>query len=129
MFPKYRIKALTNGVHAMTWLSRPMQEVLDREIPEWRHDNIYLRYAINIPLRDVREAHARAKRTLLNALNDATGERLEEDVFTIGFARRATGYKRADLLFRDAKRLEEIVKKAGKLQIIYGGKAHPRDDG
>ena len=129
MFPKYRIKALTNGVHAMTWLSRPMQEILDREIPEWRHDNIYLRYAINIPLKDVREAHAQAKRTLLNALDDSTGERLEEDVFTIGFARRATGYKRADLLFRDAKRLKEIVKKAGKLQLIYGGKAHPRDSG
>jgi len=127
MFPKYRIKALTNGVHAMTWLSRPMQEVLDREIPEWRHDNIYLRYAINVPLKEVREAHARAKRALLSALASATGEQLEEDVFTIGFARRATGYKRADLLFRDVKRLQEIVKKSGKLQIVYGGKAHPRD--
>ncbi len=129
MFPKYRIKALTNGVHATTWLSRPMQEVLDREIPEWRHDNIYLRYAINVSLKEVRKAHAQAKRTLLNALLDATGEQLEEDVFTIGFARRATGYKRADLFFRDVKRLEQIVKKAGKLQIIYGGKAHPRDGG
>ena len=129
MFPKYRIKALTNGVHATTWLSRPMQEVLDREIPEWRHDNIYLRYAINVSLKEVREAHAQAKRTLLSALLDATGEQLEEDVFTIGFARRATGYKRADLFFRDSKRLEQIVKKAGKLQIVYGGKAHPRDSG
>ena len=129
MFPKYRIKALTNGVHATTWLSRPMQEVLDREIPEWRHDNIYFRYAINVSLKEVRKAHAQAKRTLLNALLDATGEQLEEDVFTIGFARRATGYKRADLFFRDVKRLEQIVKKAGKLQIIYGGKAHPRDGG
>ncbi len=129
MFPKYRIKALTNGVHATTWLSRPMQEVLDREIPEWRHDNIYLRYAINVSLKEVRKAHAQAKRTLLSALLDATGEQLEEDVFTIGFARRATGYKRADLFFRDVKRLEQIVKKAGKLQIIYGGKAHPRDSG
>ena len=50
---------------------------------------------------------------------------MDEDILTIGFARRATPYKRADLLFRDIERLAEIA--GGKLQIVYAGKAHPRD--
>ena len=48
---------------------------------------------------------------------------------TIGFARRATPYKRADLLFSDSQRLRKIASQVGPLQIIYGGKAHPRDEG
>jgi len=47
---------------------------------------------------------------------------------TLGFARRATAYKRADLLFSDPERLRNIASKVGPLQIIYGGKAHPRDE-
>jgi len=52
---------------------------------------------------------------------------MDPEIFTLGFARRATAYKRADLLFTDIERLQRIGK--GKLQIIYAGKAHPRDDG
>jgi glycogen phosphorylase len=50
-------------------------------------------------------------------------------VFTIGFARRATGYKRADLILSDLDRLRQIAKNAGQFQIIYAGKAHPNDGG
>ena len=129
MFPNYRIKALTNGVHAVTWTARPMQEVFDREIPEWRHDNIYLRYARNIPLEAIREAHSRSKRVLLRAVEEDTGVALDQDAMTIGFARRATGYKRADLVFSDLERLKKIASTAGPLQIVFGGKAHPKDVG
>ncbi len=129
MFPNYRIKALTNGVHAVTWTARAMREVFDREIPEWRHDNIYLRYARNIPLEAIREAHAKSKRALLRAVEESTGTPLDQDVMTIGFARRATGYKRADLVFSDLDRLKEITVAAGSLQIVFGGKAHPKDVG
>jgi starch phosphorylase len=129
MFPNYRIKALTNGVHASSWVSPPMRELFDREIPEWRHDNIYLRYGINIAQSEILSAHARAKRELLGAIKEAHGYDLDEKVFTIGFARRATGYKRADLLFRDIDRLKKLVEKTGPLQIVYGGKAHPKDQG
>ena len=128
MFPKYSIKALTNGVHAATWTTPPFRELFDREIPEWRHDNIYLRYAISIPLEDIRGTHQRAKRDLLQAIEQAHGEKLDENVLTIGFARRATGYKRADLLFTDIERLRAIAANSGPLQIVYGGKAHPRDE-
>ena len=48
---------------------------------------------------------------------------------TLGFARRASTYKRADLLLSDPNRLKRIVRQVCPLQIIYGGKAHPRDEG
>ena len=52
---------------------------------------------------------------------------MKEGLFTIGFARRATAYKRADLLFYDIDRLIDISSRVGPLQIIYAGKAHPKD--
>jgi starch phosphorylase len=51
----------------------------------------------------------------------------DPDVFTLGFARRATAYKRPDLLFRDPGRLRDLLRRFGPLQIVYAGKAHPRD--
>lgn len=127
MFPGYPVQAITNGVHACRWTAAPFAALYDRYMPGWRHDNRYLRYAINIPLREIRETHARVKRTLLNEVDKLTGVRLSDEAFTIGFARRATPYKRADLLFRDTERLREIAKRAGPVQVLYAGKAHPND--
>ena len=129
MFPNYPINAITNGVHAATWTSGPMRELFDHRIPEWRRDNLYLRYAVDIPLDEIREAHARAKRELLDEVERRTGARLDPAAMTLGFARRATPYKRADLIFTDLERLKRIVQHSGALQIIFGGKAHPRDEG
>ncbi len=129
MFPGYPINAITNGVHAPTWAAPSFQGLFDRHIPEWRQDNFYLRYAVGIPLHEIEEAHAEAKRGLLAEVAQAVGERLDERVFTIGFARRATHYKRMDLLFTDLERLKQISKQVGPLQVICGGKAHPRDEG
>src|SRR5258708_21926912 len=58
-----------------------------------------------------------------------TGLKFDPEVFTIGFARRATGYKRADLILADLDRLRQIAKNAGHFQIIYAGKAHANDGG
>jgi len=129
MFPNYPINAITNGVHAATWTSGPVRELFDRRIPEWRRDNLYLRYAVDIPLDEIREAHARAKRELLDEVERRTGVQLDPMAMTLGFARRATAYKRADLIFTDLDRLKQIAQHSGALQIIYGGKAHPRDEG
>jgi starch phosphorylase len=129
MFPDYPINAITNGVHAPTWTSPQFQGLFDRHIPEWRKDNFYLRYAIGIPLHEIEQTHAEAKRALLGEVARATGERLDERALTIGFARRATHYKRIDLLFTDLERLKQISRQVGSLQVIYGGKAHPRDEG
>ncbi len=127
MFPDYPIHAITNGVHAATWISNPFQELYDRHIPEWRHDNLYLRYAIGINVTEIQQAHASAKREMIQAIANATGVQFSETVATIGFARRAAAYKRADLLFTDLERLRAIRQQVGPLQIVYGGKAHPRD--
>src|SRR5579863_1913648 len=78
MFPRHPIHAITNGVHAVTWTSAPFQELFDRHIPEWRRDNLYLRYAIGIPLEEVRAAHFRAKHALIEAVRQRTGIALNE---------------------------------------------------
>jgi glycogen phosphorylase len=127
MFAGYQIDAITNGVHAVTWSAAPFQSLFDRYIPDWREDNFSLRHAESIPRRDVWDAHMEAKNELLDCLNRKHAIRMNPDVLTIGFARRATAYKRADLLFTDLERLRKIVREVGGLQIIYAGKAHPRD--
>ena len=129
MFPHYPINAITNGVHAVTWTSPPFRELYDRHIAGWRQDNLYLRYAVGISLEDIRAAHAMAKRELLQRVQRMVGVALDEKVFTIGFARRAATYKRADLLFSDADRLRRMALEVGPFQVIYGGKAHPHDEG
>ena len=129
MFPNYPINSITNGVHAGTWTSPPFAELFDRRMPEWRTDNLYLRYAVGIPLQEIRQAHATAKQALLDEIERRTEIRLDPKVFTIGFARRATPYKRADLVFTDTDRLIEIAQHVGPIQIVFGGKAHPHDVG
>lgn len=127
MFPNEQIDSITNGVHAPTWLSEPMQLLLDKHIPAWRRDNLYFRNAIAIPEAEVLAAHAQAKNALFTEIATLTGKVLNPNVLTLGFARRAATYKRADLMFTDPKRLAEIAQAAGGLQIVYGGKAHPQD--
>lgn len=128
MFPSYPINAITNGVHAATWVTEPFSRLFDRHMPEWRQDNLYLRYAISIPREEILEAHAEAKRQLMDEVQKRTGQRLDPAVLTMGFARRATAYKRADLLFADLERLKKISLQVGPLQVVYGGKAHPKDE-
>ena len=128
MFPDEVVHSVTNGVHAATWASPQFQELYDRHIPEWRHDNQYLHNAIGIPLNDIRQAHQAAKREMINAISETTGVRLAENVFTLGFARRAATYKRADLIFGDVERLKEVRRRGGPFQIVYGGKSHPSDE-
>jgi len=129
MFPKYSINAITNGVHAATWTAPAYQALYDTHIPAWRTDNNYLRYAIAIPLELISQAHQQAKAELLRAIQAKTGVGLDPQLFTIGFARRASTYKRADLLFHDPERLKKIARNVGPIQLVYAGKAHPRDEG
>ncbi|MGA9061833.1 MAG: alpha-glucan family phosphorylase [Terracidiphilus sp.] len=128
MFPEFAIGSITNGVHAPTWISEPVGRMLDEQIPAWRRDNLYLRNAIDVPEAEMLAAHARAKEELLAEVGSRTGLVLNPKVMTLGFARRVATYKRATLLFTDIERLKEIAAKAGGLQILYAGKAHPQDD-
>jgi glycogen phosphorylase len=129
MFPNYPINSITNGVHAVTWTSNPFCQLYDRHIPEWRRDNLYLRYIVSVPEQDIQAAHTLAKMELIAEVEKRSGVKLNKSAFTIGFARRATGYKRASLIFSDLNRLRRMVSTTGPIQIIFGGKAHPRDDG
>jgi starch phosphorylase len=128
MFPTYKVNAITNGVHAGRWVARPFADLFDQHIPGWRTDNFNLRYALSIPLDEIWERHMEAKRSLLNTIRHATDVEMEPDVLTLGFARRMTGYKRPGLLFFDIDRLKAIAETCGKIQIVYAGKSHPRDE-
>ncbi len=127
MFAGYKIHAITNGVHAGRWVSPPVAAVLDKYIPEWREDNFSLRSALMIPREEVWGAHQEAKRAFLERVEDQTGVEMDLDVLTLGFARRATAYKRGGLLISDLGQLKSIAKNVGAIQIVYAGKAHPRD--
>ncbi len=127
MFPEFTIDSITNGVHAPTWMSVPVQQMLDEHIPAWRRDHLFLRNAIELPEPEILAAHARAKDELLAEVASRTGAVLNAKALTLGFARRAATYKRANLLFTDPERLQRIATAAGGLQILYAGKAHPQD--
>lgn len=127
LFPAYPINAITNGVHAVTWTSPPFRALFDRTITQWRTDNLYLRYAMDIPLHEIERTHVQVKRELLADVARRTGVHLDDTALTIGFARRATPYKRADLLFTNPERLRGIARSIGPLQVLYAGKAHPKD--
>jgi glycogen phosphorylase len=129
MFPEVPIEAITNGVHAGTWASPAFQQLFDRYIPSWREDNYSLRSALALPPEEVWSAHLLAKTELLEVVRQKTGLKMDLDTFTIGFARRVTGYKRADLILSEVDRLRQIAKTAGAFQIVFAGKAHPNDDG
>jgi starch phosphorylase len=127
MFPDYPVHSITNGVHAATWISEPLQALLDAEVPEWRRDNQYFRSIYGVAPTRIANCHARNKQRLLDEVARRTGQQFNPNVLTLGFARRVATYKRASLLFHDPKRLARIAKKIGGLQILFAGKAHPAD--
>ncbi len=127
MFPGYPIHHITNGVHSWTWTCDSFRALFDRYIPGWNNDPALLRQAVSIPKNEIWAAHEAAKLQLLALIKERAGQTLAPDALTIGFARRATPYKRADLIFTDVNRLLEIARQAGPLQLVFAGKAHPRD--
>ena len=127
MFPNIEIHAITNGVHAATWVVQPFQELFDRYLPHWRQDNSRLRFAFSIPKPEIWQTHLKTKQDLMERVKASTGVVFDPEVLTLGFARRVTGYKRADLIFHDPARLEKIAHAGNPLQIVFSGKAHPRD--
>lgn len=126
LFPGHYIRSVTNGVHSYTWTCPFFRELFDRYIPSWANEPILLARALEIPNHEVWAAHVKAKNSLLEFVEKSAGAKLDSDVLTIGFARRATGYKRSTLIFSDLHRLLDVNKR-GKIQMVFAGKAHPRD--
>ncbi len=127
MFPGYDISSITNGIHSFTWVGTSFKKLYDEHIPAWRNDPFSLRYALSIPRDEVWNAHQEAKKTLIDYVNNKQNAGMDYDTLTIGFARRATAYKRADLIFFDIDRLRNLSRDAGGIQLIFSGKAHPHD--
>jgi starch phosphorylase len=126
MFPGYEISAITNGVHTYTWTCDSFKKLYDKYLPGWANEpELFVRVG-RVPEEEIWNTHLEAKKILFGYVREKTGVRLNPDILTIGFARRATAYKRADLIFSDIDRIRRIG--AGKLQIIYAGKAHPKDE-
>ena len=129
MFPGYPIHHITNGVHSWTWSCDSFRTLYNQHIPGWSNDPAMLRQAVNIPTQEIWQAHMAAKTHLLSLVKEQTNISLSADVLTIGFARRATAYKRADLVFSNLDWLTAIAQQAGALQFVFAGKAHPKDYG
>ncbi|MCJ7761247.1 alpha-glucan family phosphorylase, partial [Candidatus Bathyarchaeota archaeon] len=126
LFPRHHIRAITNGVHSATWTCQGFRRLFDKYIPGWATEPELLVRADEIPNEDLWEAHEGAKRATIDYVNLSSRSEMDYDSLTIGFARRATAYKRLDFFFSDTNRLREI-NRIGKIQAVFAGKAHPRD--
>jgi starch phosphorylase len=144
------VAAITNGVHVPTWVSSEMSRLYERHLSlAWREqyeDPAIWSRVLDIPDEDLWLAREHARTFMFQFIRErvrqrwtsdpasasgviAGGAMLDPNALTIGFARRFTGYKRPDLIFRDADRLARIVNAADRpVQIVFAGKAHPADE-
>ena len=125
----YDIDHITNGVHVPTWTAPAFAALFDRYLTGWREDSASLRGVLAIPASEVWKAHQTAKLRLIDEINARQNLQFDSETITIGFARRATAYKRANLLISDPERLKSIAAQTGPIQIVFAGKSHPRDEG
>lgn len=127
LFPGYRVRAITNGVHPCTWTHPAFSRLYDEFLPGWSHEpELLVRADACIPDQAIWDAHRQAKLDLLERIQATVGRRLDPDVCLLGFARRMTAYKRPELLFSDLQRLRAIARRR-PFQVVVAGKAHPRD--
>ena len=124
-FPWKNIGYVTNGVHHYTWVSNAFTALFNEFFPNWQTKPELLFEIDKVDSNLLWNAHFNAKTDLLHYANSQLSKALDPNILTIGFARRAATYKRAQLIFRDAQRLVELG--AGKIQLIFSGKAHPND--
>jgi glycogen phosphorylase len=126
MFPGFRVRAISNGVHGPTWTCPSFARLYQANFPHWQHEPEVLVRADQLDDDPVWDAHAAAKRHLLERVEQACGVRLDPELPLLGFARRMTGYKRPELLFADLERLRQIARRR-PFQVVMAGKAHPQD--
>jgi starch phosphorylase len=127
LFPGYHIQEITNGVHSYTWTCPHFRKLFDKCIPRWANEPELLVRVDTVPDEDLWEAHLKAKQDLLDFVHTSSGLQMDTNALTVGFARRATEYKRAAMIFSDIEKLKE-VNSQGKIQCIFAGKAHPKDE-
>ena len=144
------IRHITNGVHFRSWTAEEMNQLYDRYLgPSWREEpanhDVWNRVD-TIPAEVLWRTHERRRERLVawarqrvryqrirrsasQSEIEAAEQVLDPEVLTVGFARRFATYKRATLILRDLPRLQRILTDARcPVQLIFAGKAHPRDD-
>jgi starch phosphorylase len=126
MFPSYKVHAITNGVHPQTWTNDHFKHLYDQHFLGWQHQPEQLVRIDQVPQDALWQAHMQSKQQLFDLIYAQTGVQLDIALPTIGFARRMTAYKRADLIFSDIEKLKTIAKKQ-PFQLVFAGKAHPSD--
>ncbi|MCD4694077.1 alpha-glucan family phosphorylase [bacterium] len=127
MFPEYDVIPVTNGAYHLEWTHPEFKKLYDKYIPEWRQDPSFLRRVLDIPGNKIWKTHMKSKKKLIKYVNTISSNKFSEDVFTLGYARRFTSYKRPTLILDNLEKLEKMIFSVGRLQIIFTGKSHPRD--
>ncbi len=118
---------VTNGVYHKRWIHTEIRELLDECTPGWDENPVLLYGAYGLPSELLLKKHNKIKGALISYVNKKTDANLTDDALTIGIARRVTPYKRNNMILRDIDRLIHIAEHFGELQIIFAGKAHPKD--
>jgi starch phosphorylase len=125
-----QVQPITNGVHPTAWLAEETADLFGKHLPGWRaniSDGDFWKQAENIPTEDLMGVRRKLRTKLIHAVRLACNDpdSLDENRLTIGFARRFAPYKRANLIFTQPDRLAALLEQGA--QIIFAGKAHPRD--
>jgi len=143
------ITYVTNGIHTCTWLAPTLKELYNKYLTPFWQDKIHVNETWekinNIPDKELWNEHQARKEKLLKLVKDNVTSRLRKsgvnydqikeitsklnpNALTIGFARRFATYKRATLIFKDLERITQILNDESRpVQLIFAGKAHPRD--
>lgn len=125
------IGAITNGVHARTWVSDRVDELLSGVVGDHWHlatEDEFSRVH-EIDHGQIWSVRREGRQELVDLVRDRLGaDLLDPDVLTIGFARRFATYKRANLLLDQFERLTALLLDADRpVQFVFAGKAHPAD--
>ena len=144
------VASVTNGVHVPTWIASELGDLFTKHLgPDWldhQDDQQFWDRVLSIPDEELWRVRQSLRRYLFTFVRErarqrwtvervatprivAAGTLLDSECLTIGFARRFTGYKRPELIFRDPERLARILNATERpVQLIFAGKSHPADD-
>lgn len=141
---------ITNGVHVLSWLAPQMQQLYDRHLSlDWSKNSSQPEVwqpVEKIDDGELWETHLTLKARLVDFVRrrvaqdsarrgepvetNGRGHRvLSPDALTIGFARRFATYKRGSMIFSDIDAIAELINDPQRpVQLVFAGKAHPKDD-
>lgn len=125
-----RITSVTNGVHARTWVSPPLQDLFDETLGRGWADGDADAWSWVGQIDDARLRQVRrdTRTPLMSLLTERTGATLDPDALVVGFARRFATYKRATLLLRHPDVLAALLGDDDRpVHLVFAGKAHPAD--